>query len=163
MVCFSHPICPSAPFPYAPFGLAPRPARTQRLFAEERDRQDRRAKAWRCKQRLYNATGNFVPNDSDNNLDDSDVDIYPPGTIFHAPNSAVGCSLLARIEQAQEPLPPRKLTAPVSHPLPLRPLLERIAPAPGLHASTCGVVPRLSHLDCLNQVLILKLRLKAIY
>jgi hypothetical protein len=150
-------------FPYAPFGLAPRPARAQQSFAEERDHQDRRAKARRRKQRSYNATGDYVPNDSDDDLDDDDVDIYPPGTVFHAPNSAIGRSLLARIEQAQEPLPPRELTAPVSHPLPLRPLLERLAPAPGPHASTRGVVPRLSHLNCVNRVLILKSRLEAVY
>jgi hypothetical protein len=141
----------------------PRPARTQQSFAEERDHQDRRAKARRCKQRSYDATGDYVLNDSDDDLDNDDVNIYPPGTVFHAPNSAVGRSLLARIEQAQEPLPPRELTAVVSHPLPPRPLLERLAPAPGLHASTCGVVPRLSHLDRLDRVLILKSRLNAVY
>jgi hypothetical protein len=150
-------------FPYAPFGLAPRPARTQRSFAEERDRQDRCAKARRRKQRSYDATGDYVPDNSDDDLDNDDVDIYPPGTVFHAPDSAVGRSLLARIEQAQEPLPPRELTAPISHPLPRRPLLERLAPAPGPHASTRGVVPRLSHLDRVDRVLILKSRLEAVY
>jgi hypothetical protein len=156
---FVHP----CPFLTRPFGLAPRPARTQRSFAEERDRQDQRAKARRRKQRSYNATGDFVPNDSDDDLDNSDVDIYPPGTVFHAPDSVIGRSLLACIKQAQEPLPPCKLTAPVSHPLPPHPLLECIAPAPSPHASTCGVVPRLSHLDCLDRVLILKSRLEAVY
>jgi hypothetical protein len=118
------------------------------LFAEERDRQDQRAKACRRKQRSYNARGDYVSNNTDNeDFDEVEDDTYPTGTILHAPNSAIGRSLLARIKQAQEPLPPRKLTAPVSHPLPSRPLLERLAPAPGPHASTRGVVPRLSHLD----------------
>jgi hypothetical protein len=163
MVCLIYPICPSVPFPYAPFGLAPCPAHTQRLFAEERDHQDCHTKARHRKQHLYNATGDFVPNNLDNNLDNNNVDIYLPGTVFHAPDSIVGCLLLACIEQAQEPLPPHELTVPVSHLLPLRLLIERIALAPGPHTSTCGVVPRLSHLNCLNQVLILKLRLNAIF
>jgi hypothetical protein len=147
------------PFPYAPFGLAPRPARTQRSFAEERDRQDRRAKARRRKQRSYDATGDFVPNNSDDDLDDDDVDLYPPGTVFHAPDSVVGRSLLARIEQAQEPLPPRELTAPVRHPLPPRPLIERIAPS----APTRGTVPHLIDLARAERIVVLQSRLDAVF
>jgi hypothetical protein len=128
----------------------PCPARTQQLFAEERDCQDRRTKARRRKQHLYNTTSNFVPNNLDNNLNNSNINIYLPGTVFHAPDSTIGQLLLARIEQAQEPLPPRKLTAPVSHLLPPHLLLERLALAPGPHASTRRVVPRLSHLNRLN-------------
>jgi hypothetical protein len=153
------------PFPHAPSGLAPCPARAQRTFAEERDRQDRCAKACRRKQRSYDATGNFVPNNSDDKdfEDNDDLDIYPCGTIFHAPDSVTGRALLERIEQPPAPLPTRELAARISHALPPRPLLERLAPAPGPHASTRGVVPRLSHLDHLDRVLILKSRLEAVY
>jgi hypothetical protein len=127
----------------------PCPARTQWLFAEERDRQDQHAKARRRKQRLYNATGDFVPNDSDDEdfEDNDDLNIYPRGTIFHAPNSVTGRALLEHIKQPLAPLPTRELAARISHALPPRPLLERLAPAPGPHASTRGVVPCLSHLN----------------
>jgi hypothetical protein len=150
------------PFPYAPSGLAPCPARTQRSFAEERDRC---AKARRRKQRSYDATGDFVPNDLDDEdfEDNDDLDIYPRGTIFHVPDSVTGRALLERIKQPPAPLPTRELAARISHALPPRPLLEHLAPAPGPHASTRGVVPRLSHLDCVDRVLILKSRLEAVY
>jgi hypothetical protein len=133
------------------------------LFAEERDRQDRCTKARCRKQHAYNATGDYIPDDSDDDLDDNDVNIYPPGTVFHAPDSVTSRALLERIEQPPAPLPTRELAARISHALPPRPLLERIAPAPGPHASTRGVVPRLSHLDRLDRVLILKSRLEAVY
>jgi hypothetical protein len=118
------------------------------MFAEERDRQDCHAKACCRKQCLYNAHGNYVANNT-NNKDFNKVkdNMYPAGTILHAPNSAIGQLLLARIKQAQEPLPPCKLTAPVSHQLLPRPLIQRIALASSLHTSTCRVVPRLSHLN----------------
>jgi hypothetical protein len=148
MVCFIFPICPSLPFPYAPSGLAPYPARTQQLSAEERDCQDQCAKARCCKQRLYNATGNYIPNDSDNNFEDKDdLNIYLAGTVFYALDSVTSCALLARIEQPPAPLPTCKLTACISHLLPPHLLLKRLAPAPGPHASTRRVVPQLSHLN----------------
>jgi hypothetical protein len=147
------------PFPYAPFGLAPRPARTQQTFAEERDRQDRRAKARRRKQRSYDATSDFVPNDSDDDLDEDDVDIYPAGTVFHAPDSVTGRALLARIEQSPAPLPTRELAARISHPLPPRPLIERIAPS----APTRGTVPHLIDLARAERIVVLQSRLDAVF
>jgi hypothetical protein len=161
-----------SPFPYAPFGLAPCPARAQQTFAEERDRQDRRTKARRCKQRLYDATGDFVPNDSDDeDFEDNDnLDIYPCGTIFHAPDSVTGCALLARIEQTLATPPTCELAARISHPLPSRPLFECIAPAPGLHAPTPsqsvlhrGAVPRISTLERADRVIVLQTRLDAVF
>jgi hypothetical protein len=147
------------PFPYAPFGLAPRPACTQRLFAEERDRQDRCAKARRRKQRSYNATGDFVPNDLDDDLDDDDVNIYPAGTVFHVPDSVTGRALLARIEQPLAPLPTCELAARISHPLPLRPLIERIAPS----APTRGAILHLIDLARAERIIVLQSRLDAVF
>jgi hypothetical protein len=162
--CVLIPHLSISSFPYAPSGLAPCPACAQQTFAEERDHQDRCAKACHHKQRSYNATSNYIPNDLDGNFEDNNnLNIYPRGTIFHAPDSAIGQLLLARIKQAQEPLLPCKLTAPISHPLPPRLLLQHIAPAPSPHASTCSIVPQLSSLDQLNCVLILKSRLEAVY
>jgi hypothetical protein len=78
-------------FSYAPFGLAPCPARTQRLFAEERDHQDCRAKACHRKQCLYNARGNYVANNTNNeDFDKSKDNTYPAGTILHMLDSAIG-------------------------------------------------------------------------
>jgi hypothetical protein len=118
-------ICPSLPFPYAPFGLVPCPACPQQMFAQKRECQDHHAKACHCKQHLYNAAGDYIPNNLDDNLkDNNNLDIYLPGTIFHVPDSATSHLLLARIKQAQEPLLPCKLTALVSHPLLLHLLLK---------------------------------------
>jgi hypothetical protein len=138
----------------------PRPARTQQSFAEERDRQDQRAKARRQKQRSYDATGDYVPNDSDDNFeDDDDLDIYPAGTTFHAPDSITGRALLARIEQPPAPLPTRELAACITHPLPPRPLIERIAPP----VPTCGAVPHLIDLARSERVIVLQSRLEAVF
>jgi hypothetical protein len=163
-------ICPSCPFPYAPSGLAPCPAHTQRTLAEERDRQDRRAKARCRKQRSYDATGDFVPNNSDNDLDDDDVDIYPAGIVFHAPDSVTGRALLACIEQPPAPPPTRELATRITHPLPPRPLIERIAPAPGPHAPTPsqsvlrrGAVPRISSLKRADRVIVIQTRLDTVF
>jgi hypothetical protein len=149
------------PFPYAPFGLAPCPAHTQRTFAEERDRQDRRAKACCRKQRSYDTTSNFVPNDSDDEdfEDDDNLGIYPHGTVLHAPDSTTGRALLTRIEQPPAPLPTRKLAARISHPLLPRPLIERIAPS----APTCGAVPHLINLARAERIIVLQSRLDAVF
>jgi hypothetical protein len=110
---------------------------------------------------LYDATGDFVPNDLDNEdfEDNDDLDIYPCGTIFHAPDSATGRALLARIEQPLAPLPTCELVARISHPLPLRPLIERIAPS----APTCGAVPHLIDLACAERIIVLQSRLDAVF
>jgi hypothetical protein len=149
------------PFPYAPLGLAPCPARTQQSFAEERDCQDCCAKARCCKQRLYDATGNFVPNDLDNKAfkDNNDLDIYLRGTVFHAPDSVTGRALLARIEEPPTPLPTCELAACISHLLPPRLFLERIAPC----VPTRGAIPHLINLARAKRVIVLQSRLEAVF
>jgi hypothetical protein len=131
------------------------------LFAEERDRQDRRAKARCCKQRSYDATGNFVPNNSDNKdfEDNDDLDIYPRGTVFHAPDSATGRALLARIGQPLAPPPTCELAARISHPLLPRLLIERIAPP----APTRSAVPHLIDLAHAERIIVLQSRLDAVF
>jgi hypothetical protein len=131
------------------------------MFAEERDRQDCRAKACRRKQRSYDAQGNYVPNDTDDeDFDEVEDDTYPVGTVLHAPDSVTGRALLARIEQASPPPPPTcELVACITHPLPLRPLLECITP----RAPTRGAVPHFIDLARAERIIVLQSRLDAVF